>query len=76
MEQYVLHVIITEFADKKVIKELGLFNGGNVQGYFFRPQKDTNPQNKRFGVLEFCMELFGTVDVCIKVSFKTFFQKI
>ena len=66
-------VIDIELADNTVIKELGVFIDSKVQEYPFRPPKNTNPQNKRLGAQKTGMELCGTVDVWITVSFQTFF---
>ena len=38
LKQYVFHIVLdNELADKNVIRKLGVFIDGNVQGYSFRP---------------------------------------
>ena len=44
----------------------------NLRDIQFVLHKSTNPQNKRFGAQEICIELCGTVDVWITMSFQTF----
>ena len=39
-------------------------------------QKSTNPQNKRFGAQEICLEMCETLDVSITVSFQIFFLEL
>ena len=51
-------VVDIELADINVSK-LGVFIDGKVQGYSFRLQKNTNPQNKRSDVQEKCTALCG-----------------
>ena len=69
-------VLDVELADKNLNNELGVFIDGKLQGYPFRPPKNTNPQNKRFGAQETCKELFGTVDVWVTVSFQSLFLEL
>ena len=47
LKPYDLHCLEIELADKNLIKELGVFGDGKVQGYSFCPPKITNPQNNR-----------------------------
>ena len=69
-------VLDFELAVKNVIKELGVFTGGEFDGYSFQPPEIRNPQDKRFGAQKTWMELCGTVDVWITVSFPTFFLEM
>ena len=69
-------VLDIEFADENVIREFGVFIIENVQAYSIRPQKSSNPQSKKFGVQETCMESSGKEDVWITVSLTKFFLKI
>ena len=48
----------------------------NLRDIHFFLQESTNPQNKRFGAQETCMELCGTVDVWITVSLQNFFLEL
>ena len=41
-------VLDIELADKNVIKELGVFINGKVQGYSFRPPKKYKPSKQAF----------------------------
>ena len=65
-------VLDFELADKKVIKELGVFIDGKVQGHSIVLQRSTNQQIKRFGAQKTCTELSGPVDVWTTVTFQTF----
>ena len=69
-------VLDIELADKNVLR-----NWESLLMVKFRDtdsvlQKSTNPQNKRFGAQETCMELCGTVDVWITVSLQNFFLEL
>ena len=69
-------VLDFELADKNILKMLGVFLDVNVQGYSFRPAKKNKPTKQAlFGVQETCMELYGTVKVCITMSSKLLYQK-
>ena len=39
-------VLYIEHAERKVIRELGVFIDGNAQGYSFSPTKNTKAQSK------------------------------
>ena len=41
-------VVYIEWADKNVIKDLGVFTDGKVQGYSFRPPKKYKPRKQTF----------------------------
>ena len=69
-------VLDIELTDQNVIKDLGVFVDGKVQGYSCRPPKLTYPQNNRFGAQETCTQMCGAVDVWITMSFQTFILEL
>ena len=69
-------VLVIELAGKNVLKELGVFIDGIVQGYSFRPPKKYKPSNKLFGAHETCTEMCGTLDGWITVSLQTIFLEL
>ena len=69
-------VLDIEFADRNIIKELGVFFIKKFSVTRLNLQKSTNQQRKHFGEQKICMELFGTVNFWITVSFQTFFLEL
>ena len=55
-------VLDVELTDKNIIKELGLFTDGSVQGFSFCPQRLLNLINRRHGTKNTYMELHGVVE--------------
>ena len=55
-------VLDIELTEKNVIKELGLFIDGSVQGFSFCPPKTFNPKNRQHGTQVIYMELRGVVE--------------
>ena len=66
-------VLDIERTDKNYIKELGVFIDGKFQGYSFRTPRKYKPTKQAFWSKN---EMCGTVDVWIRVSFKTFFLEL
>ena len=63
-----LIVLDIELTEKNVIKELGLFIDGSVQGFSFCPQRLLNLINRRHGTQNIYMELRGVVESWIMRS--------
>ena len=57
-----LIVLDIELTEKNVIKELGLFIDGSVQGFSFCPPKSFKPNNRQNGTQIIYMELCGVVE--------------
>ena len=57
-----LIVIDMELTEKNVIKELGLFIDGSVQGFHFVRQRLLNLINRQHGTQIIYMELLGVVE--------------
>ena len=62
-------VLDIELTDKNVIKELGLFIDGSVQGFSFCPPKPFKPNKQTHGTQFIDMELRGVVESWITRSF-------
>ena len=57
-----LIVLDIELTEKNVIKELGFFIDGSVQGFSFRRQRLLNLINRQHGTQIIYMELLGVVE--------------
>ena len=69
-------VLDIELADENVLRNWEFLLMVKFRDTHSVLQKSTNPQNKRFGAQETCMEFCGTVDVWITVSLQTFFLEL
>ena len=63
------NVLEIKLEDKHIIKDLGLFINGKIQGYPLRPQKSENSQSEPFVVQENYKEMRGEAS-CRKLSTK------
>ena len=62
-------VLDVELTDKNVIKELGLFTDGSLQGFFLVRQRLLNLINRRHGTQDIYMDLRGVVESWIMRSY-------
>ena len=61
-------VLDIELTEKNIIKELGLFIDGSVQGFSFCPPKTFKPNKRLHGTQDIYMELRGVVESWIMRS--------
>ena len=68
-----LFVLDIELSEKDIIKELGLYTDGFLQGFSFCPPKISNVINRRHGTQVTYMELLGIVESWIMRSSLLYF---
>ena len=61
-------VLDIKLTDKNIIKDLGLFIDGSVQGFLFCPPKTFKPNKQGHGTQIIYMELGGVVESWIMIN--------